>query len=146
MGLGFRVFIVDDDYSLNRIPTTRFHRLFEADSDECLPQYSGKNKRCVIAILEVDGRKPLYVRHIDYIILNFDSKGRIDKDELERRKRMAVQSLPPLFEDKKSSTIIDASSYFYRKRYENEFKWKPTPAIEYEITTAIFSNSPLRFA
>lgn len=142
MGAGFRCFIVDDDDSLHRIPTARFNRLLNGEAGESLPEYSGKQKRCALVILEVDGRTPLHIDHIDYVILYFDAQGCLDKSELRRAAHLAVQSMPPLFADEQPGTVIDARSHFYRRRYENEFRWEPTPEIEFAIRKAIFRDSP----
>lgn len=146
MGLGIRIFIVDDDESLHRLPLTRFQRLLDADSDECLPQYSGKQMRCAMVVLDVSGRKPLHIKHIDYLVLHFDSNGRFDRNALIRETRLAFECFSPLSKSDLTDSLIDdslidARNYFSKKRYENEFKWKPTPGIDRAIKNAIFKDS-----
>ena len=142
MGHGFRVFIVDDDDSIHRLSMTRFHRLVDSEPDGCLPQYAGKRKRFAFVILEVSKRKPLYIKHMDFFIVHFDSKGFIDKDELQRSTQLAVQSMPPIFKSESAdSSIIDAESEFSKKQYEREFKWTPTPEIENAIEIEIFKHT-----
>ncbi len=141
MGYGFRFFIVDDDDSLHRIPMARLNRLLNFDPHECFPEYAGEKKRCALIVLEVEGKIPPEIDHVDYIMLSFDAKGRIDKSELDRASHLAVQSFSPELKDEQSGNVIDARRQFYRRRYENEVRWHPTLDIEYAIGKAIFSDS-----
>lgn len=142
MGIGFRVFLVDDDDTLYRLPMARYRRLRQRDPRESLPQYAGKRVRCAMVAVEVEGRKPLAITRIDYSMLAFDSEGRIDKTELEKMARHAIESLPLYREEKDSGKVIDARGQFAKRRYEHEFKWKPTPAIQGAIVAAIFAKEP----
>ncbi len=75
MGMSVRVFLVDDNDSLQRIPMARLDRLLHFDRRESLPQYAGKRVRCAMVFLEVAGRQVLAIRNIDYFLLSFDDKG-----------------------------------------------------------------------
>ena len=79
---------------------------------------------------------------MDFFIVHFDSKGFIDKDVLQRRTQLAVQSMPPIFKSESTdSSIIDAESDFRKKQYDREFMWQPTPEIENGIEIEIFRHS-----
>ena len=45
MGLSIRVFIVEDDDSINRLPLAKYERLLKRSSDERLLKYAGKRVR-----------------------------------------------------------------------------------------------------
>ena len=45
MGLGLRIFIINDDDTIRRFPFSRYERLLQGDSKERLPQYAGKKIR-----------------------------------------------------------------------------------------------------
>ena len=79
MAMSCRVFLVDDNDSLQRIPMTRLDRLLHFDRAESLLQYAGKRVRCATALLVAAGRQVLSIRNIDYFWLSFDDKGKIDK-------------------------------------------------------------------
>ena len=81
VGMGSRLFLIDDDDSLERVSLAQLSRLLRFDKRVALPQYAGKRIRCAMAILEVAGRQVLTIRHIDYFVLPFDAEGRIDKEE-----------------------------------------------------------------
>ena len=91
-----------------------------------------------MAILEVAGRQVERIRHIDYFMLIFDDKGRIDQKEWTRGVRLALELLPSVTEGTHPKQVIDARHRFIRKRYDHEFKWKPGRKIEEEIVAATF--------
>lgn len=140
MGIGTRVFIIDDDDSIHRIATALYDRLLHRDPGECIPAYSGKSIRCATVILEVAGRMPLSVIETYYSILYFDSEGRLDSDMLDKAMLLAAGSMKPVFEEQWPSNIIDSQWKFARKSYANRFKWTPSPKMEASIMAAIFGD------
>ena len=143
MGTGFRIFLVDDDDSLHRLAMARYQRLRRREPGERLPQYAGKRVRCAMVVLEVAGRKPIRMIHIDYSMLTFDEEGRVDPAELEKEARLAVEVLPPyIIDEEQSGRVIDARTHFAKKRYADEFKWTPTPEIQAAIVSEIFNKEP----
>ena len=140
MGTGYRVFFFDENDGLRPFSMARYNRLRRREPAERLEEYAEKRVRCALVILEVEGRRPIAIERVDYMIVPFDAEGRIDSTELERRAKLAVQALPPYIHDERLGRIIDARSRFARKRYEREFTWKPTPAIQAAIVAAIFEK------
>lgn len=138
MGLGFRIFLFDDNDCLHRLSMKRYNRLFRSEPEERLPQYAGKRVRCALVVLEVVERKPVSIARVEYSIITFDNEGRIDVSEREKQMRIAGELFSFAFDKQSSEKIIDAKSHFARKRYEQEFKWRPSPAIEEAIVNAIF--------
>lgn len=65
MGLGYRVFIVNDYDSLQRISLAKYERLYREDSQERLLEYAGQKVRCALVILLVEERKPQSIAWID---------------------------------------------------------------------------------
>ena len=45
MGLGLRIFLINDDDSIQRLPLVRYERLWRRDPEECLPEYASKRVR-----------------------------------------------------------------------------------------------------
>jgi hypothetical protein len=142
LGTGLRVFVVDDDGSLKRIAMTRYERLRRHEPDGAFPEYAGRRVRCAMVVLEVAGRIPLAIERIDYYILPFDRKGYLDEREQERQARLAVEVLPPVGEEERAGQVINARSQFAKRRYEHEFKWKPSPETQAAIVAAIFGKEP----
>lgn len=139
MGIACRVFFVDDNDSLKRIPLARLDRLLHFDRRESLQQYAGKHVRCAMVFLEVAGRQVQAIRNIDYFLLPFNDKGQIDKKEWEKGIRLGRDLLPPLSDEKYPKQVIDAQHRFAKRRYEHEFKWKPSRKVEEAIVAATLS-------
>jgi len=139
MGIGIRVFLVDDNDSLQRLPMARLERLLRFDRRESLPQHAGKRVRCAMVFLEVAGRRVFSIRNGDYFLLPFDDKGRINKKEWEKGMRLGMDLLPPLSGEQYPKQVIDAQHRFAKRRYEHEFKWKPSRKMEEAIVAAILS-------
>ncbi len=73
MGTGIRVFFVNEDETLKRIPLTRYEQLLGADPEVRFQEYAGKRVRYALATLEFVSRKPVEIVSIQYSILSFDS-------------------------------------------------------------------------
>jgi len=139
MGIGCRVFLIDDNDALQRISMSRLDRLLHFDRRESLQQYAGKRVRCAMVFLEVAGRQVFSIRNVDYFLLPFDDKGRIDKKEWEKGMRLGMELLPPLSDGQHPKQVINASHRFAKRRYEHEFKWKPSRKVEEAIVTTVLS-------
>ncbi len=141
MGIGTRIFLIEENDSLHRISISRYNKMRNLDSGECFTQYAGKRMRCAMIFLEVENRKPLSVVRTEYSYLLFDNKGRIDSTELEKRIRLSLEIVPPIFEEQSPKKVLDAQSRFAKKRYKHEFQWTPNQEIETAIITAIFGKN-----
>jgi hypothetical protein len=137
MGIGCRVFLVDDNDSLQRISMARMTRLLHFDRRESLQRYAGKRVRCAMAFVQVAGRTVLAITNIDYFFLHFDAKGRINKKEWERGMRLGMDLLPSISDEENPKQVINAQHLFAKRRYEHEFKWKPIRKVQEAIVGAI---------
>ena len=138
MGTGLKIFLINDDDSLQRFPLARFERLIDRDPKERLPQYAGKRVRYALVIADLVNRKPVEILGIQYSILTFDSEGKIDAAELEKEMRLGVDMVPIGTTAPTSRKVVDAEHHFLQKRYENRYLWRPTPEIEEAIVKAVF--------
>ena len=138
MGLGTRIFIVNDDDSLERLTLKRYNRLIKGYPDEGLMQYAGKKIRYALIVLEMINRKPAEILMTEYSFLAFGSKGRLDAGEREKAARLAMDTLEPIAAEPKSGKVIDVKHRFAKKRFNNRYLWKPTPEIEAAIQRIIF--------
>lgn len=143
MGRGTRIFLINDDDSLQRLSVARYERLRRRDPRESLSQYAGKRVRYVLVVLAVDNRKPIEIILVQHAYLSFDSEGRIDAREMEKAASLAVDSVPPLPSDKNDRGIIDARHKFAQRRYDEQYTWTPSTEITMEIVKAIFGKEQL---
>jgi hypothetical protein len=86
---------------------------------------------------EVAGRRVLSIRNIDYFWLSLDDKGRINKEEWEKGMRLGMELLPSIHDGESPKQVINAQYRFAKRRYEHEFKWKPSRKVEETIVAAI---------
>jgi hypothetical protein len=93
-----------------------------------------------MVVVEVEGRQVLSIENIDYFLLPFDAKGRINRKEWEKGLRLGLELLPPLLNDQHPKQIVDARHRFAKRRYEHEFKWKPIRKVKEAIVAAIFRS------
>ena len=140
MGISLRIFLVNDDDSIQCFPLARFERLIQRDPKERLPQYAGKRVRYVEVALELEQRKPIGILRILYLIMSFDSEGRVDAAEQEKEQRLGIDMIPPMLPDRDSSQVVEALHRFAKKRFDNEYRWKSTQEIELAIMEDIFGN------
>ena len=138
MGLGTRIFIVNDADTLKRMPMKRYHRLFKRQPEERFLEYAGNRIRYVLVVLESKNRKPVEILKIQYSYLAFDQKGRLREDERERAARLSMEMIKPLPHEEESNHVIDAGYKFAKKRFDREFRWEPSSEIETAIFKAIF--------
>jgi len=138
MGLGTRIFIVKEDDSLTRLLMNRYKRLTKRHPDEQLLEVAGKRIRYALIVLEMMNRKPVKILMAEYSFLAFDSEGRLDVSDREKAGRLVMDTLEPIVSDEKSGKIIDGKHKFAKKRFENQYLWKPSPEIEKAIHRAIF--------
>ena len=140
MGIGIRIYIVEDDDSLKRIPLTRYERMIGGVPEEALPQYSGRRMRSICAAIDMINRKPNEILRLDYSYLAFDSDGKLDRSEFEKSLGLGMDLLAPFEAIDPKRKVIDASHRFAEKRYKDQFSWSPTPEIEAAIITSIFGT------
>ena len=138
MGLGTRIFIVNDDDTLKRMPMKRYHRLFRRHPEERFLEYADDRIRYVLAVLELKNRKPVEILRIQYSYLAFDQKGRLREDERERAARLSMVMIKPSLPEQEPNHIIVAGYKFAKKRFDREFRWEASPEIETAIFKAIF--------
>jgi len=70
MGLSIRIFIVEDDDTIKRLPLARYERLLKRDADERLSEYADKQVRYALIVVDLVNRKPIEVVKDEYAYLD----------------------------------------------------------------------------
>ena len=73
MGISLRLYIVNDDDSLQRIPVAKYERLLDRDPRGRLPQYARKRMRYALVFVDLEKRQPVEILRIQCSYLYFDS-------------------------------------------------------------------------
>jgi len=126
MRTSLRIFIVNDDDRVEALPVARYEKLLRRDLDFTVPQYAGRRIRYASVVVELENQKPLRIIYAQYSYLAFDTEGRLDIYEREKKAASALEMLPPLYQGI-DSKMIDARHQFARKRYEDTYRWRPSP-------------------
>lgn len=138
MSTGTRLFFLDKEDRIHRISVGKFNRFYlQGDQNERFPEFAGQRVRHALVWVELEGRKVVGVKHIDYGFIAFNLEGRLDEEERARNLRMAADVLSAFYPNKENKDVIDASGRFAQKRYKHENRWKPTPEIEKALMRAI---------
>ena len=140
MGLSVRIFIVEDDDSISRLPLAQYERLLKGDPDEWLPKYAGKRVRYALMIIDLVNRRPIEVVRDQFGFLEFDDSGRLKTSEHGEMESMAFDMLAPVLSEQTNTRVIDARHKFAKKSYLDKFSWKPSDEIIVAISEAIFGK------
>jgi hypothetical protein len=138
LGIGIRIFVVNDHDSIKRFALARYDRLLERDPKERLTGYAGKCVRYALVVVDLVDREPTEILRIQYSYLSFDSEGRIDPAEGEREARLLLEILPPEPIIRYPLDFIEPKRSLPKKCHDDEHKWMATPDIEAAIVEAIF--------
>ncbi len=126
MGVGSRMFFVEEDGTLRSVPWSRYELLCKGHPSARFPGYAGKAVKCVSVVIELEDRIPISVLRLDFFITYFDGRGRIDRTAKEEALRLAVNMAGPDLSEPGRGPVIDAHRRLSAKRYRDRFKWTPT--------------------
>jgi transposase len=140
MGLSIRIFIVEDDDTIKRLPLACYERLRKRDPNERLSKYAGKRVRYALIVVDLVNRKPIEIVKDQFAFLDFDGEGQLKLSEPGKKESLAFDMLPPLLSDQTNDRIIDARHKFAKKSYFDKFSWMPTDEIIAAIAEATFGK------
>jgi hypothetical protein len=138
MGTGVRVFFVDDNDSLIKVPVARWERLNNNHSTETFREYAGKKVRYILAFLETENRKPVRFTRTECSYMFFDKEGKRDEEEWHKELQLVGQGMSWLDPDKKESNVIRAGDWFAQKTYQHKYKWAMTPELLNKVVYEVF--------
>ena len=140
MGLSIRVFIVEDDDTIKRLPLARYERLLERDPDERLLEYVGKRVRYALIVVDLVNRRPIEILRDEFGFLDFDEDGRFKEPPYKKEESSAFDMLDFFSLEQQDKRVIDARHIFARKRYFDKNRWEPADEIITAIAEAIFGK------
>ena len=140
MGLGIRIFIVEEDNTIKRLPLARYELLLKRYPNESLPKYAGRRIRYALIVVDLVNRKPIEVVRDEFAYLDFDEEGRFKEPVHEKEESSALDMLDFFSLEQQDKRVIDARHKFARKRYFDKHRWQPTDEIVTAIAEAIFGK------
>ena len=142
MRLSCRMFVLDADDVLYRLPTRTFEQMLLAPPSHPLPRFAASRVRLRDAAVEMVGLRPFRVVWSTFDILVFDDHGRLDAGAYQRHQRACAELglVPPLIETRNSGTVVDAA-----KRFAVQGGcWIPSPAQRRRIGAAALGRTKCR--
>jgi hypothetical protein len=140
MGFSQRIFFVNEDDSLLRLPLTRYERLLQRDPEERFPQYAGKRIRYILAVVDLLNRRPVEILRVKYSHLYFDSDGLIEPDKRSKEIRRYFDIFPSEPIIRYPWDPVRPKRTLPEKSYRGEYNWTPTAEIENAILKSVFES------
>jgi hypothetical protein len=78
MGLSSRLFLLDQDDNLYRLPNTKFEQMLRDPISHRIPRFAGARVRMTDVVVELLDRQPIRVVWTTFGILTFDGEGCFD--------------------------------------------------------------------
>lgn len=147
--MSYRIFFVDSGDNVKRVAVARLNRMLERrDRADSLPVYAGKRVRVAVVLIEVEGRRPVAIKDVSCGVLTFDREGLLDTQSWGEQMRLTANVMSPLAAlmppQRSSGQVIDAQQRFDERRYDHEYKWRPSPEVMKAIEAEIFREKKRR--
>ena len=130
MGISCRIFLLDQDDTLYRLPSAKFSRMLRDPTCYRLPRFAGRRVRMTDVAVELIDRQPTRVIWITFAFLAFDDDGYFDLATFDRHQRARAElalALPSL--EPKREGVVDAADRFVAQGG----RWTPSSALQRRI-------------
>lgn len=113
-----RVFLLDQDDGLYRLPAGKFQAMLAEPAAHPLPQFSGQRVRAANVLVELVDQVPTSIQQITYYVMTFDRDGWLDVPRFHRQvfgdfeQRMARRLTRNKRHRESQNTVIDAANRF----------------------------------
>ena len=134
MRLACRMFLLDREDNLYRLPASTFERMLRDPKKHPLPAFAGSRVRMSDVAIELVDGAPVRVVWSTFDILVFDRSGRFDAAAYERHQRACAElgAVLPLAQASGGGTVVDAATRFVVQGG----CWVPSPALKRIIGAA----------
>ena len=131
MGISCRMYLLDQDDTLYRLPSAKFEQMLR-DPTRChLPRFAGSRARMTDVAVELIDRRPSRVIWITFGFLAFDNDGCFDLSSFDRHQRARAElalALPSL-EPKSEGVVVEAANRFVAQGG----LWTPSSTLQRRI-------------
>lgn len=134
MGISCRIFLLDQDDGLYRLPSAKFHQMLRDPTSCRLTRFAGARVRMTNVCVELLNRQPIRVVWNTFGFLAFDDEGYFDAGTFDHHQRARAElALAPLAAEPKGATIVvDATTRFVAQGGS----WKPSRTLQRHIDEA----------
>lgn len=142
MGVGFRIFLLDADDGLYRLPNIKFDQMLRDSASHRFPLLAKARMRMASISVELLDRRPIRVIWRTFNWLSFDHEGYFDANALDRHQRaLAELALSPALGRARNATeVVDARDRFIAQGG----RWKPSTAVARLIDDAALGRVKFR--
>lgn len=129
MGLCTKIFLVNEDDSIEQLQVDQYERLLRRDPGIQLFEYAGRRIRYASVVIDLVAKQQPAIIQTQFSYLIFDADGRLDVAERGKKASLALNTLPPIYAETQDLQLINARYKFARKRYDFQYKWQPSPSL-----------------
>lgn len=139
MGIASRIFLLDRDDRLYRLPEATFGRMLQHPGSHLITLFADARVRMAHMLVELSDRHPIRVVWSAFGILTFNGEGRLDPTTFERQQwALAEQALAPLaIKSEGKSSVVNAQSRFVAQGGH----WTPSRALSRRIDDAALERA-----
>ena len=134
MGISCRMFLLDQDDGLYRLPSTKFNQMLRDPTSCRVTRFAEARVRMTNVAVELLDRQPIRVVWNTFGFLAFDDEGYFDSGTFDhhQRARAELAWAPLAAEPKGAAIIVDATTRFVAQGG----RWKPTRTLQRLIDEA----------
>ena len=134
MGLSGRIFLVDENDGLHRLPNATFDQMLRDPRSCRLARFAGARVRMADLVVELRQRQPLRVVRATFHILSFDGDGYFMASVFDRQQRALVELAiaPVIGESEGPANVVEAAERFVAQGG----RWAPARELERRIEEA----------
>jgi len=142
MGLAQRIFLVDAEDRLLRLPGAKFDRMLRQPASNRLAQFAGQRVKMASITVEFDAGEPVRVVRRTFAVLEFDQCGALDIDRFGRQQaaRFGAWLAPVSEATRRAAGVVDAASRFVAQGGN----WTPSAGLGRAIDRAALGYEPCR--
>jgi hypothetical protein len=139
MGLSSRMFLLDQDDGLYRLPNTKFDQMRRDPTRYRILRFAGTRVRMADVVVELVDRQPVRIVWSTFGILTFDQDGRLDPSAFKRHQwaRAELALAPQIAESDGPATVDDAATRFVAQGG----RWVPPRALARRIDAAALDRA-----
>jgi hypothetical protein len=127
VGLSCRLYLLDRNDTLYRLPNTAFDQMLRDPKGHPLPRFAGVRVRTADIIVELVDRRPTRIVRATFGILPFDGDGILDSNEFMRRQFARAEPIlsSMIAEPDYDTSVVDAESRFVAQGG----RWAPSSTL-----------------
>jgi hypothetical protein len=134
MGLSGRIFLVDENDGLYRLPNATFEQMLQDPRSCRLARFAGARVRMADLVVELRRRQPVRVVRATFHILSFDGDGCFKASVFDRQQRALVELAiaPGIGEHAGPANVVEAAERFVAQGG----RWVPSRSLGHRIEAA----------